>query len=72
MPDWVVVGDNILNIDQIEWVERVPEKKSVVVFMASGKRIELTGTMALEVWKFIDGDRLKLLDLNNPKRDFRS
>lgn len=72
MPDWVVVGDNILNIDQIEWLERMPEKKSLLVYMASGKQIELTGTMALEVWKFVDGERLKLLDLNNPKRDFRS
>jgi hypothetical protein len=72
MPDWVVVGDNILNLDQIEWIERIPEKKSILVSMASGKQIELTGTMALEVWKYIDGERLKLLSLTNPKRDFRS
>lgn len=73
MPDWALVGDNILNVDQIEWVERIYDikgKMSINVFMASGKMIEVTGTMALTLWKYIDSERLKFLDLENPTQDF--
>jgi hypothetical protein len=68
MPDWVVVGQNILNVDNIEFVERCD--KILIVHMGSGKAIELTETAAITLWKFIDGERLKFLDLDNPTRDF--
>jgi len=68
MADWVTVGDNILNVDNIEFVER--HDKILIVHMGSGKAIELTETAALTLWKFIDGERLKFLDVDNPTRDF--
>lgn len=69
MPDWVVVGDNILNVDNIEFIER-KNSNLIIVYMSSGKVIELTNTAALTLWKYIDGERLKFLDLENPTRDF--
>ena len=69
MPDWIVVGDHILNVDNIEYVER-KNTNLIIVYMSSGKVIELTNTMALTLWKYLDSERLKFLDLNNPTRDF--
>lgn len=69
MADWVVVGDSILNVDNIEFVERVSSDE-IKVYMGSGKVIELKNTVALTLWKFIDSERLKFLDLENPTRDF--
>jgi len=72
MPDWVLVGDGIVNVDNIEYVERKKIKNTIiiVVYMGSGKEIELTGTVALTLWKYIDSERLKFLDLDEPTRDF--
>ena len=69
MPDWVVIGDRILNVDNIEIVER-KSTSCTVVYMGSGKVVELTNTAALTLWKYLDGERLKFLDLDNPTRDF--
>ena len=69
MADWVVVGDSILNVDNIEYLER-KNTNCIVVYMCSGKVVELTNTAALTLWKYIDGERLKFLDLDNPTRDF--
>lgn len=69
MPDWVTVGDNILNVDNIEFVERI-SPMVMKIHMGSGKVIEVTNTTALTLWKFLDGERLKFLDLDNPTRDF--
>lgn len=69
MPDWVVIGDRILNVDNIEIVER-KSTSCIVVYMGSGKVVELTNTAALTLWKYLDGERLKFLDLDNPTRDF--
>lgn len=69
MADWVVVGDSILNVDNIEYIER-KNTNCIVVYMGSGKVIELTNTMALTLWKYVDSERLKFLDLENPTRDF--
>ena len=69
MADWVVVGDNIVNVDNIEYVER-KNNNCIVVYMGSGKVIELTNTVALTLWKYIDSERLKFLDLDEPTRDF--
>jgi hypothetical protein len=74
MSDWVTVGDNILNVDNIEFIERyTPQYESTVIlkiYMSSGRVIEVTETAAITLWKFIDGERLKFLDLDNPTRDF--
>jgi hypothetical protein len=72
MPDWALVGDQILNVDNIELVERKKVKNTtiIIVHMSSGKVIELTGTMALTLWKYLDSERLKFLDLENPTQDF--
>jgi len=69
MADWALVGDQILNVDNIEFVER-KDSSHIVLYMGSGRTVEVTGTMALTLWKYIDGERLKFLDLNNPTRDF--
>ena len=69
MPDWVVVGDSILNVDNIEFIER-KSSNLITVYMSSGKVIELTNTAALVLWKYLDSERLKFLDLDNPARDF--
>jgi len=69
MSNWVVIGDSILNVSNIEYIER-KNTNLIVVSMTSGKVIELTNTMALILWKYIDGERLKFLDLENPTRDF--
>jgi hypothetical protein len=69
MADWVLVGDNIMNVDNIEYVERINHDE-IRVHMGSGKIIELKNTVALTLWKFIDGERLKFLDLENPTSDF--
>lgn len=66
---WVAVGNNMLNVRNIEYIER-KSTKQVVVYMVSGKAIELTNLVALELWKYIDSERLKFLDLENPERDF--
>ena len=69
MADWVLVGDSIMNVDNIEYVERISHDH-IRVYMGSGKIIELTNTVALTLWKFIDSERLKFLDLDEPTRDF--
>lgn len=69
MSDWVTIGDNILNVDNIEYIER-KNTNCIIVYMSSGKMIELTNTVALTLWKYIDSERLKFLDLDNPTRDF--
>jgi len=68
MPDWVTVGDNILNVDNIEFLER--NDKVLKVYMSSGKVVELTNTAAITLWKYIDGERLKFYNLDEPRRDF--
>jgi hypothetical protein len=72
MPDWVLVGDGIVNVDNIEYVERkkIKNTMTIIVYMGSGKVIEVTGTMALSLWKYLDSERLKFLDLENPTQDF--
>lgn len=69
MPDWVKVGDDILNVDNIEYVER-KSSDVIVVHMGSGKVIELTNTVAVALWKYLDSERLKFLDLDNPTQNF--
>lgn len=69
MADWVVVGDSILNVDNIEYIER-QGSSYIKIYMGSGKVIELTNTVALTLWKHIDSERLKFFDLENPTRDF--
>lgn len=69
MPDWVVVGQNILNVNNIEFVERVSATQ-LIVYMTSGKKIELTNTAAITLWLYLDSERLKFLDLGEPTRDF--
>jgi hypothetical protein len=69
MATWVVVGDRVLNVDNIEYIER-KNTNCIIVYMVSGKIIELTNTVALTLWKYLDGERLKFLDLENPTRDF--
>lgn len=69
MPDWITVGDNILNVDNIEYVERFGATR-ITVHMSSGKVIELTNTMALSLWKYLDSERLKFLSLDKPTQDF--
>ncbi len=73
MPDWVVVGDNILNVDNIEFIEKKFSDRGALILnihMSSGKVIELTSTTALTLWKYLDSERLKFLDLDEPTRDF--
>jgi hypothetical protein len=69
MADWVKVGDDILNVDNIEYVKRLGNDL-IVIYMSSGKVIELTNTVALTLWKYLDSERLKFLDLDNPTSDF--
>jgi hypothetical protein len=69
MPDWVKVGDDILNVDNIEHVNKVSHS-TIIIRMSSGKVIEVTGTVALTLWKYLDSERLKFLDLENPTQDF--
>lgn len=69
MADWVLVGDSILNVDAIEYVER-KNSALIILYMNSGKVIELTNTTALTLWKYLDSERLKFLDLDEPTRDF--
>lgn len=69
MADWVLVGDNIVNVDNIEYVER-KSHDLIVVYLGSGRVLELTNTVALALWKYIDSERLKFLDLDEPTRDF--
>jgi hypothetical protein len=74
--DWVMVGDNILNVDSIEFIERVWKDvdnntpHTILLHMSSGKIIELTHNTGLELWKYLDRERLKFFDLENPERDF--
>lgn len=68
---WVLVGTNLLNVDQIEYAQRVSEQPfKMIAYMNSGKVIEITETTGIALWKFLDSERLKFLDLENPERDF--
>jgi len=69
MADWVKIGDSILNVDTIEFIDRI-SVNLIRVHMGSGKIIEVTDTVALSLWKYLDSERLKFLDLENPTRDF--
>ena len=69
MSNWIVVGDSVMNVDNIEYIERV-NAVTIKTYMTSGKVIELSNTVAITLWKYIDGERLKFLDLDNPTRDF--
>ena len=69
MSDWIKVGDDILNVNNIEHVKRI-SSSLVIVSMSSGKVIEVTNTMALTLWIYLDSERLKFYDLENPTRDF--
>lgn len=69
--EWVLVGDSLLNVNAIEFVERVSRKPMIIIIhLASGKKVELTETVAVGLWKFLDSERLQFLDLDNPERDF--
>lgn len=76
MSDWVMLGDNILNVSTIEYIERVwkdvnnKTPHTIIAHMSSGKIIELTHNTGLALWKYLEGERLKFLDLDNPERDF--
>jgi hypothetical protein len=74
MADWIVVGDSVLNVDNIEFVERYTLPNEVIpmlkIYMSSGKVIELTNAKAVGLWNYLDSERLKFLDLDNPTRDF--
>lgn len=69
MSDWVKVGDDIINVDNVEYVQKT-SNSVVFISMSSGKVIEIRGTVALTFWKYLDSERLKFLDLDNPTRDF--
>jgi hypothetical protein len=69
MGDWIKIGDSILSVDNIEFIERIGPAH-IKAHMSSGKIVELKQNIALELWKYLDGERLKFLDLDNPERNF--
>jgi hypothetical protein len=74
MPDWVKIGDSILNVNNIEFIEQVYRDGdvpySLTIHMSSGKVIEITDNIGLSLWKYLDSERLKFLTLEAPERDF--
>jgi hypothetical protein len=69
MSNWISVGDKVLNVDNIELVEQI-NTNCIRVYLISGKIIDLTNIAAVSLWKYLDFERLKFLDLENPTRDF--
>ena len=69
MSKWVSVGDNLLNVDNIEYIER-RRNNVVIVHMCSGKVVELTNTVGIVLLNYISSELLKFLDRENPERDF--
>ena len=69
MPQWIQSGNQILNVDQIEYAERVDER-TLMIHTTAGKTIKFTDNMATNIWNFLQQDRVQFLDTANPERDF--
>lgn len=68
MANWIQVGDMTLNVDNINYVRRV--SPTLLVLYMSGVKLEITENMAVNLWNFIESDRLKFYDTENQKRNF--
>ena len=69
MAQWIQSGNQILNVDQIEYAERVDDK-TLVIHTTAGKTIKFTDNIATNIWNFLQNDRVQFLDSENPERDF--
>lgn len=69
MSEWIEAGNNLLNIDNIDHVERI-DKDSIIVYMGSGKKVELTYNLANNLWNYLVSLRVPFYDSTNPTRGF--
>lgn len=69
MARWVEVGNKLLNADEIEYVELVAPSK-LHVRMTSGMSIEITDTMATNLYNLLISERVLFLDSQFPTRGF--
>jgi hypothetical protein len=65
---WINVGNMIVNIDNIDYAERV--SPTLVVITIRGIKLEITETMAVTLWNYLVSERLPFYDTVTPTRDF--
>lgn len=69
MAQWIQSGNQLLNVDQIEYAERVDER-TLIIHTTAGKTIKFTENVATNIWNFLQQDRVQFLDTENPERNF--
>jgi hypothetical protein len=65
---WINVGNMIVNVDNIDYVERI--SPTVIVIAIRDKKLEITETMAVTLWNYLISERLPFYDTETPTRDF--
>jgi len=68
MAVWISVGDRIVNVDNIDYVERV-NPALLRIYMRS-ITLEITESMAVNLWNYLISERLPFYDTVTPTRDF--
>jgi hypothetical protein len=69
MAQWIEVGNKLLNVDQIEYVELVTPSK-LYVYMTSGAVLEITDTMGTNLYNLLVSNKVPFLDSSYPTRGF--
>ena len=69
MANWVQVGDITLNVENINYVRRI-NPVLLEVNMGGGVKLEVTESMAVNLWNWIDSERLPFYDTQTQTRDF--
>jgi hypothetical protein len=69
MANWIAVGDITLNVDNVDYVRRVSPTE-LELNMSGGAKLVVTESMAVNLWNWIDSERLPMYDTTTQTRDF--
>lgn len=65
---WVNVGNIVVNIDNIDYVEKITSTKIIITI--GSKKLEVVEMMAVTLWNYLISERLPFYDTETPTRDF--
>ena len=69
MANWIAVGDLVVNMDNVNYVRRI--SSTVLELNMSGDAVlEVTESMAANVWNWVQSERLSFYDTQTQTRDF--
>jgi hypothetical protein len=69
MANWIQVGDITLNVENITYVRRI-SPALLELNMTGGEKLEITENMAVNLWNWIESERLPFYDTTTQTRDF--